>query len=294
MNGPNPRVFLTGAAGQVGRALARSRPAGAELLAFDSSQLDITDRDAVQAAVEQARPDLVLNAAAYTAVDQAEADRDRAYAVNRDGAAHLASAARAAGARILQLSTDFVFDGAQGEPYSTKATCRPLGVYGASKRAGEDAVLEAGGEAALILRTSWVYAAAGKNFVLTILGLLRQQPELRVVADQVGSPTWAAGLAEALWAAVALRNLAGIHHWCDAGVASWYDFAVAIQEEAMSLNLLERPVPIRPIRTAEYPTPAARPPYSVLDTSLTRSALAMEPRHWRVNLRAMLAELRAS
>jgi dTDP-4-dehydrorhamnose reductase len=288
------RVLLTGAGGQVGSAVTRRSPADATVVAMDSATLDITDEPAVRAAVGAARPDLILNAAGYTAVDQAEVEPERAFLVNRDGPANLAAAARANGARIIHLSTDFVFDGARGEPYPPEAPCRPINVYGASKRAGEEAVQALAGDAALVVRTSWVYAARGNNFVLTMLRLLREQPEVRVVTDQVGSPTWAVSLADALWRAARRADLSGIHHWADAGVASWYDLAVATQEESVALGLLSRSVPIHAISSRDLPRPAKRPPFAVLDTSLTTHALGARPAHWRVNLRLMLKELHAA
>jgi dTDP-4-dehydrorhamnose reductase len=288
------RLLLTGAGGQVGSAVRQRAPAEATLVAMDSGMLDITDAHAVRAAVAAAKPDVVLNAAAYTAVDRAESEAERAFSVNRDGPAHLAAASRAQGARIIHLSTDFVFDGAQGAPYGADAPCRPINTYGASKRAGEEAVQKEAGDTALIMRTSWVYAARGHNFVLTMLRLLRERPEVRVVTDQVGSPTWATSLADALWGAACRADLSGIHHWTDAGVASWYDFAVAIQEESVALGLLSRSVPVLAIASRDLPLPARRPAFSVLDTSPTTRALGMTPAHWRVNLRRMLHELHAA
>ena len=287
-------MLLTGAGGQVGSAVRRRAPAVATVVAMDSAALDITDERAVRAAVAAARPQVILNAAAYTAVDRAEAEPERAFSVNRDGPANLAAAARACGARIIHLSTDFVFDGARGRPYGPDDPCRPLNVYGASKRAGEEAVQTLAGDSALVVRTSWVYAARGNNFVLTMLRLLREQPEVRVVADQIGSPTWATSIADALWRAAPRTDLSGIHQWADAGVASWYDVAVATQEEGIALGLLSRSVPIHAITTRDMPRPAKRPSFGVLDTSLTTQALGLHPAHWRVNLRLMLGELHAA
>lgn len=288
------RVLLTGAGGQVGSAVRQRTPAEATVVALDSGMLDITDENAVRAAVAAARPHVILNAAAYTAVDQAESEPERAFSVNRDGAANLAAAARANGARLIHLSTDFVFDGAQGAPYGPDTPCRPINTYGASKRAGEEAVQALAGDSALIVRTSWVYAARGNNFVLTMLRLLRERPEVRVVTDQIGSPTWAPSLADALWAAARRADLFGIHHWTDAGVASWYDFAFAIQEEGLALGLLSGCIPIHAISSGDLPRPAKRPSFSVLDTSHTTRALGMTPAHWRVNLRRMLREVHAA
>jgi dTDP-4-dehydrorhamnose reductase len=168
----------------------------------------------------------------------------------------------------------------------------PLGVYGASKLAGERRVIEVLGERFLILRTAWVYAATGRNFVRTMLRLMAERDRIQVVADQVGAPTWATSVAEALWGAVQKPEFTGIHHWTDAGVASWYDFAVAIAEEGHGIGLLPRAVEVESIATADYPTPARRPAYSVLDRSSAERALGFKPAHWRANLRKMLKELK--
>jgi dTDP-4-dehydrorhamnose reductase len=233
---------------------------------------------------------VVINAAAYTGVDAAEREADRALAVNADGAANVARASTRVGARMIHLSTDFVFDGAQGRPYLPDDRPNPLGVYGRTKLAGEQAV-QRWSATALILRTAWVYSNHGHNFVRRMLGLMEERDELSVVSDQIGAPTWSRSLAAALWAAAARPELRGIQHWTDAGVASRYDFAVAIQEEALALGLLSRAVPIHPVHSEEYPTPARRPAFSVLDTSTARAALGLAPPHWRVNLRRMLQGL---
>jgi dTDP-4-dehydrorhamnose reductase len=282
------RALVTGANGQLGRALAAAAPNGTEVVALDRGALDITDRAAVEQAVADARPDLVLNAAAYTAVDRAEGDEDAAYAVNATATGLLADAARAAGARFVHVSTDFVFDGRSGVPYAPDAGTNPLGAYGRTKLAGE----RLAGPAALIVRTAWVYAPVGGNFVRTMLRVMRERPEVRVVADQIGTPTYAPGLAAAMWT-LAGQGARGIHHYSDAGAASWYDFAVAIQEEALAAGLLDRAVPVLPIATADYPTPARRPSFSVLDKRATFAALGGPAPHWRVNLRLMIAEVQA-
>jgi dTDP-4-dehydrorhamnose reductase len=164
-------------------------------------------------------------------------------------------------------------------------------VYGRTKLAGEREVTRISGGSALIVRTSWLYSAYGRNFVLTMLRLMRERDTIGVVADQVGSPTWARGLAETIWMAADAPGLKGVHHWADAGVASWFDFAVAIQEEALALKLLPRAVPIRPLRTDEYPTDARRPAYSVLERSAALAGLGVPVRHWREQLRTMLREV---
>lgn len=283
------RVLITGAGGQLGWELRRTAPAGLAVRAYDRADLDITSDESIATVVAEFAPTVIVNAAAYTAVDRAESERENAYAVNRDGARRLADIAGSRGARLIHLSTDFVFDGRACRPYRADDATEPLGVYGASKLAGEQAVRERLGEAALILRTAWVYSTHGHNFVKTMLRLMDQRDRLTVVADQVGTPTWARGLADAVWRAIA-QHTTGVHHWTDAGVASWYDFAVAIQEEALALDLLRRAIPIAPVATAEYPTPAARPSYSVLDKEVTWAELGVKPPHWRVALRAMLRE----
>jgi dTDP-4-dehydrorhamnose reductase len=285
------KILLTGAQGQLGRELVRSTPASYEVTAWDLAELDITDSADVERKISQLMPDLVINAAAYTAVDRAERERQLAFDINAEGARNVALAARTSGARVIHVSTDFVFDGAQGSPYHPDDIPNPQSVYGASKRRGEEYVFEATGGEALILRTAWLYSRFGANFVTGMLQRMTDGQTLEVVADQVGTPTWAKGLAEAIWQAAVSSRLQGLHHWTDAGVASWYDFAVAIQEEALACGLLSQPVEIRPINTFDYPTPAKRPQYSVLDKTTTWSGLAVQPLHWRAALRSMLIEL---
>lgn len=288
------KVLITGATGQLGQELQRSAPPGCELLAVDSRTLDISQPDAIRHTVAAFRPTLIVNAAAYTAVDKAESEPERAFAVNAQGAGYLADVAARTGARLIHVSTDFVFDGTRSSPYQPDDQPNPLGVYGASKWEGEKRVNQITGGQALILRTAWVYSAFGANFVKTMLRLMRERDNLGVVADQIGTPTWARTLAGAVWAAAVRPELRGIYHWTDAGAASWYDFAVAIQEEARALGLLDRAAAVRPIRTADYPTPARRPAYSVLDKSKSWTDLEVSPIHWRTGLRAMLQEHKES
>lgn len=275
------KVLVTGAKGQLGRALAARVPAGIDCLALDRGGCDLADPAAIRTALATHKPDAVINAGAYTAVDRAESEAELARAVNATAVGVLA----AYGAPLVQVSTDFVFGGSQSTPYRPEDARDPLGVYGASKAAGEDGA----GDDACVVRTSWVYAAGGGNFVRTMLRLMRECDEVRVVADQIGAPTWASGLADTLWALLG-KGARGMFHHRDAGAASWYDFAVAIQEEALVLGLLSRAVPVIPIATADYPTPARRPAYSLLDDSGTRALLGDRPPHWRVNLRKMLHE----
>ncbi len=283
------KVLVTGCNGQLGWELKRSMPQGVEAVWTDVAELDIANSEAVNELIQKFQPSVVINAAAYTAVDKAEAEKEISYKINRDGAGNLAKAAAAVGARFLHVSTDFVFEG-QGKPYVPTDVVNPLSVYGASKAEGEQQVLAAGGKA-LVVRTAWVYCSHGGNFVKTMLRLMAEKPALSVVCDQVGSPTWAKGLATTLWAyAQAQEAATGIVHYTDSGVASWYDFAVAIQEEGLALGLLKVAVPITPIPAAQYPTPARRPGFSVLDKASTIAAIGAAP-HWRVQLRAMLKEL---
>lgn len=280
------KALIVGSKGQLGRALVAAAPADMEVLAYASDMLDITDDAAVDAAVQVARPDFIFNAAAYTAVDKAESDEARALAVNATGVGVLANAARGVGAKLVHVSTDFVFDGLSGVPCRPDAATNPIGAYGRTKLAGEQLAGDA-----LIVRTAWVYAPQGNNFVRTMLRLMAERPEVKVVADQIGTPTYAPGLANALWT-LATKGVSGIHHYTDAGVASWYDFAVAIQEEALAIGLLPKPVPVIPIDIADFPTPARRPHYSVLDKSSTYAALGGPAPHWRANLRIMLSEIK--
>ncbi|MES2302156.1 MAG: dTDP-4-dehydrorhamnose reductase [Pseudomonadota bacterium] len=282
------KALVTGVNGQVGKALLATAPEGWTCVALDRAALDLADAAAIARLVAAERPDLVLNAAAYSAVDKAESEPDLAHAINGGAPGAFSAALALTGGRLVHVSTDFVFDGTSGQGYQPGDPRDPQSVYGASKAAGELAA----GEDAIIVRTSWVYAAGGANFVRTMLRLMRERETLSVVADQIGSPTWATGLARTLWG-LALADKPGIYHHRDAGVASWYDFAVAIAEEAAALGLLVRVPRIFPIATADYPTPARRPSFSVLDVSATRAALGDEAIHWRTNLRTMLEEEKA-
>jgi dTDP-4-dehydrorhamnose reductase len=286
------KVVVTGAAGQLGRELLRTAPEPVSLVAFSREDLDITRVDAVDSALAEARPDLVINAAAYTAVDRAEEEPDQAFAVNAEGVENIARATSRQRVRLIHISTDFVFDGRSGRPYKPDDKPEPLGVYGASKLAGERRALEAAGNRLLVLRTAWLYSAHGTNFVKTILSVASRGDPLEVVSDQVGTPTWARGLAETVWSAAGRSRLSGIHHWTDAGVASRYDFAVAVLEQAGSLDLIQVQQRIRPVSSAERPTRAPRPACSVLDKHSTWRTLDCRPRHWRENLKRMLTELR--
>jgi len=284
------KVLITGAGGQVARALTASAPSDKTITALSRQELDIGDERAVGAAVEHYLPDVIINGAAYTAVDRAEKEPDEAQRINAAAPRYLAAAAARHGARLLHISTDFVFDGNSSKPYVPDSPTHPLSTYGASKRAGEEEVLRLLPDRSLVLRTAWVYAAQGHNFLRTMLRLMAANRAVRVVADQVGTPTAARSVATILWRLADCPQYSGIHHWTDAGVASWYDFAVAIAEEGAARGMLPADVDVTPIATEEYPTPARRPAYSVLNRC-SLAPLGMTPVHWRANLRVVLGEL---
>jgi len=285
------KTLVFGGEGQLGQAVVAIAPAEFDIVDMDHAELDITDADRVLQVCRELQPAVIINAAAYTAVDDAESHADLARAVNVDGPRNLAEAAKEVSARLIHLSTDFVFNGEAVEPYRTDSATNPLSVYGQTKRDGEVAVLDVLPTTAAVVRAAWLYSATGSNFVKTMLRLMRERDEVSVVADQRGTPTWANSLAEAVWALVDVRVFHGIYHWTDAGECSWHEFAVAIQEEALALGLLDREVPIHPITTGDYPTVARRPAFSVLDCSATIDLLGLQPEPWRVNLRRMLKGL---
>tara|TARA_B100001540_G_scaffold301030_1_gene307058 strand:+ start:2259 stop:3140 length:882 start_codon:yes stop_codon:yes gene_type:complete len=285
------KILVVGAGGQLGQELARTAGAAVECVTATRGELDIGDAAAIDACLARLCPTQVINAAAYTAVDQAESEPGAARRGNAEGPGLLAAACARDDIRLIHISTDFVFDGTSATPYTPDAPTAPLGEYGRSKLQGEQAVSAALPQA-LIIRTGWVYSAFGNNFVKTMLRLMGEREQLNVVADQVGTPTWAQGLARACWAAAQRPQLSGIYHWSDAGVCSWYDFAVAICEEGLARGLLSRPVDVRPIPAADYPTPARRPSYSVLDKTSSWRDLELQGVHWRQQLRAMLDDLK--
>jgi len=282
------RILLVGCNGQVGRELCRlGEEKGFHILPMDLPEFDITDKVAVDAAVKQHDNFLVINAAAYTAVDMAESNSDAAFAVNRDGPAHLASSCAAAGIPLIHISTDYVFDGKQMRPYIESDPISPIGVYGRSKAEG-DAEVRKKLDRHIIIRTSWLCSIHGKNFVKTILKLANEKESISVVADQVGCPTFASDLAEAI------LNIAGqvrqkkdvswgIYHYCGRGETTWYDFAKQIVEFARSYQGIKTRS-IKPIRTKDYPTPAGRPSYSVLDCSLIEEQFGIQPKQWKESL----------
>ena len=291
------KLLLLGGNGQVGRELRRSlAPLGELVVAtHDGGAADaVADFDAPEslaALIERVAPDVVVNAAAYTAVDKAETDAAAALRINADAVAAIARACANSGALLVHYSTDYVFDGSATQPYREDHATAPLGVYGESKLAGEQAIRASGARHA-ILRTAWVYASHGKNFLLTMLRLAGEREELRVVVDQVGAPTPAAWIADAT-AAVIQQGVetSGTWHLTASGETSWHGFAEAIIDEAQLRGLIDRKPRVVGIPTSDYPTPARRPAYSVLDTSRLRRDFGIVPPDWREGLRRTLDEM---
>ncbi|MFT6702927.1 MAG: dTDP-4-dehydrorhamnose reductase [Pseudomonadales bacterium] len=283
-------IVVIGKSGQLAHEIMR--------LAGDDSvhclgrdDINILDAVSIASVLNRFQPAGIINASAYTAVDKAESDQANAFALNQTAVANLATYARQHHCHLVHVSTDYVFGGDKGSPYQVDDSYHPQGVYGASKAAGEKALLDIYPQASCILRTSWVYASHGNNFVKTMLRLMAEKPELGVIDDQIGTPTWARDLAKACIYAIKNR-VSGVHHWTDNGVASWYDFAVAIQSLALEKGLLTHAIPIKPIPSSAYPTPAKRPHYSVLDKSTLVSEFSeLVPQYWRKALGDMLDEL---
>ncbi|HKU86249.1 MAG TPA: dTDP-4-dehydrorhamnose reductase [Casimicrobiaceae bacterium] len=284
MSSAQPTILLLGAGGQLGRELAALLPACGTTIALDRAGLDLADADAIARTIRAVGPAFVVNAAAYTEVDRAEDERERAFAVNAVAPGLLAEEARRAGALLVHYSTDYVFDGERTTPYDENAQPNPRNVYGASKLAGERAIAQAGASA-LILRTSWVYSRTGRNFLTTMERLALERDELRVVADQTGVPNWTRALARITAALIArgrddLARHAGLYHLSARGEATWHAFARAILDG--------RAVRVTPIATAEYPTRARRPAYAVLDASHFERVFGLALPHWTEWLRECL------
>lgn len=283
-------IWITGAKGMLGTDLvAMLRQAGRDVLDTDM-EVDVRDRAALEAAVKGRPIDWVVNCCAYTAVDQAETDEAAAFAINADGAGNVAAVAARHGARMIHISTDYVFDGRSGRPYTEDDAVSPIGVYARSKLEGEHRVVAAAPDA-LVMRTAWLYGAHGRNFVHTMLRLMRERESVSVVADQYGSPTWTQTLCRALAETIRqdLRE-GGIYHVTNTGRASWHAFALAIRDLALAEGLLARSCEVRAIPTEAYPTPARRPPFSVLDCGKISARLGLSLPHWRDSLAAFLAQ----
>jgi dTDP-4-dehydrorhamnose reductase len=295
MGSTTMRAVIIGKSGQLARCLVETAPAGGEPICFGRDSFDLAASSADISVLADARPDVLINAAAYTAVDKAETDREAAFALNAAGPARLADFAAVHGVPLIHVSTDYVFDGAGAQPYREDDPPAPINVYGHSKLEGERAIAERLPQR-IILRTSWVFSAFGGNFVKTMLRLAGDRQELRIVGDQIGRPTSAHELARVIWRIARRIDEAemrpapwGVYHYADAGQASWADFAEAIF--ASPEAGLAAPPRIQRIGTEEYPTPSRRPLYSALDTTKIEAAFGVRPRPWREGLREVLARL---
>ena len=287
-------IEVIGKSGQLAFELSRELENSAHQVTFlGRDDIDITSSESIDATLASLSVDVLINASAYTAVDKAEEDTEACNAINTLAVKNLATFCKASGAFMVHVSTDYVFNGHKGSPYLTDDPIEPQGAYGKSKAEGEKALLEILPDASCLIRTAWVYSSHGNNFVKTMLRLMADKPQLGVIDDQIGTPTWAKGLAEVCVSA-AVNNTRGVYHWTDEGVASWYDFALAIQELGIDKGLLDKAIPVLPIPSSQYPTPAKRPHYSVLDKQTAREAFAScKPTHWRKQLASMLDELKA-
>lgn len=286
------KIVVMGANGQLGNSLRDCAPADVAVTYLTRQDCDLTSPEAINASLDAAEPDVMINAAAYTAVDLAESEAALAAKINVEAVAVMASWAQANNAQLVHFSTDFVFDGSSTRPYQIEDPTSALGVYGATKREGELAALAAAPANVMIIRTSWVYSEHGQNFVKTMLRLMGERDQLSVVDDQRGCPTYAGNLAELTWHLVTQKLFTpGIYHWSDAGIATWYEFAQEIGRQAHQAGLLAREIPIAPITTDQYPTPASRPAYSVLDTTKLATLAGRQPAPWQDRLQTMLTRL---
>ena len=289
------KILLTGINGQLGHQLQPLLTNIGEVTAVGRENLDLADPNAISQIINQVKPEIIVNAAAYTAVDKSENEPELANAVNSIAPGIMATEAKKLGATLIHISTDYVFDGSQSTPYTETDPTNPLGIYGKSKLAGEKAIRETDANH-IIIRTAWVYGVYGKgNFVKTMLRVGKDREELRVVYDQVGCPTWTGDLAEAIAQIIPQLNseIYGTYHYTNSGAISWYDFAMTIFEEAKQLGFPLEVKRVVPITTAEYPTPAKRPAFSVLNSGKISQVLGKHSPYWRDGLRQMLKQLAA-
>lgn len=290
------QILVTGAAGQLGLTLQEKwQESGLsqefDLCCTDIGQIDITNSDSIQSYLADREVAIIINGAAYTAVDQAESNAELAHKINKVGAENLAQWAKLNSARLIQISTDFVFSGDKDSPYSPTDRTGPLGVYGKTKLDGEQAVLTHCPGQSVIIRTSWLYSPYQANFVKTMLRLMEERDELSVVNDQIGSPTSTYSLVELIFRVANQSAHHGIFHWSDKGNISWYDFALAIQQQGLEAGLLNSAIPIKPIPTEQYPTPALRPKYSVLDIRETEKEFSITSQLWNERLSEVIKKL---
>lgn len=283
-------ILVIGKNGQLAKEL--SKIASETFTFLGREDIDLTSTDSILEAVEDYSPLSIINASAYTAVDKAEANPEAAYALNCRAVEKLASVCKAKALHLVHVSTDYVFSGDKGSPYMEDDNRAPLNVYGASKAAGEELLESLIPNLSCVIRTSWVYSTEGNNFVKTMLNLMKSHDSLRVVDDQIGSPTWAKGLAQACYEA-ARSEYTGTFHWTDEGSISWYDFACAIQELAENKRLIKKGTHLIPVPSSDYPTPAKRPNYIVMNKTKTKSEFKTPLLHWRHQLNKMLEELKS-
>jgi len=284
------KVLLLGSNGQLGWELQRTRPHNIILSSCDFPKVDFCSTESIKQCINTTQPDCIINAAAYTAVDKAEQEKDLVFRINHQAVLEITELCKQNNIFLVHISTDFIFDGQNHKPYHPQNTPNPESIYGESKFRGEQAIHTILNDRTLVIRTAWLYSSHGQNFVKTMLALMKQKKELRVIDEQIGTPTWAYGLALSIWNALE-KKLTGTFHWTDAGVASWYDFAIAIQEEGLQAGLLDKSIPILPVPAHQFPTSAKRPMYSVLDKTAFWQATDIKPVHWRAQLRSMLKEL---
>lgn len=291
------KVLLTGSTGQLGISIINTKSKNVDLITTKRSELDLSDPASCENYVLNERPDWIINCAAYTSVDKAEKDIDLARSINSYAPEAFAKAINKTNGNLLHISTDFVFDGEQDYPYQTGQKTNPLNQYGCSKALGEELILKKvkHKNKVNIVRTSWIMSPYGKNFILTMLKLHEQKESIDVVCDQVGAPTCAKNLAQLCWKIINFKKqkqLPEIIHWSDAGVASWYDLAVAVGDIGHDLGILKKKAFVNPVKTINYPSTTKRPKYSLLDSQKTCDILEVKPNHWRVNLLEILIEFR--
>ncbi|MBA6326399.1 dTDP-4-dehydrorhamnose reductase [Colwellia sp. MB02u-6] len=285
-------IVVIGKSGQLASEIAKLSVDDTNIICLGRLDIDLLNVDSISEKLIDLAANAVINASAYTAVDLAETEPEQTYLLNSEAVGNLSMACANVKIKLVHVSTDFVFDGKSNLPYSVNDTVNPISVYGASKAEGEKLIQKYLPEQSCIIRTSWVYSTFGNNFVKTMIRFMAEKPELSIISDQIGTPTFAGGLAKICLHA-AMNNTRGIHHYTDNGVASWYDFAVAIQELAIEKGLLDKVIPIKAIGTKDYPTPATRPNYSVLDKSTLKEQFPnIELMHWRKQLSKMLDVLK--
>lgn len=272
------KVLVLGKNGQVAKELAQTVPDDIETIFAGRNELDLLQPDLIADFIEKESPDVIINAAAYTAVDKAESDQDAAFCLNYECVQVLVQLCKKLNIRLIHISTDFVFDGSSNVPYKIEDKTSPLGVYGLSKLKGEKTI-ESGLENFVIVRTSWVYSAYGQNFLKTMVNLMKSRDSLGIIYDQVGTPTSAKNIANLLWV-IAKSDVRGLYHYTDAGCASWFDFAQVIYQKAKDLKIFNHDILITPITSEQYPTPAKRPHYSVMDSSVLSNLLNLNRVHW--------------